>query len=630
MPRRAPSAQGVRHRGQSRPSPDDPVLGASPSATEQSEAVEEEADGSVMESGQGEEESADGSGGTDVDEEEAEEDGASAVTDEEDAGLSPYESDDGSEADANDVSSMAGSSANERPTSELDDAGHHGGKQRQRPSRASVSSPDSSVTWAGERDSDAVVPANGHAFSRRDVYASPPLDEEAEAELQHSDGEQAATAGASDDHGIVDEADIEADVPDPRSTPLPLQSQMLAHSRMLNEWHLATVLQVRRSADNGHYEYYVHYEGWNKRLDEWLPVDRLDVVDLKRRWTERLHRERVRAQKKRGRAGDVPRNEARRARHAPSKSANGTADASPSPPLAPAAAPDGPPPPPAAAASDAVTQVKNIQSVVLGNWEIETWYYSPLPPEYAGLDTLYVCEFTLKMFRSREALERHWARNPRRHPPGTEIYRKDHISVFEVDGARNRLYAQNLCYISKLFLDHKTLYYDVDVFWFYVMCEVDELGCHLVGYFSKEKVSDEHYNVACILTLPPYQRKGYGKFLIALSYELSRREQVRGSPEKPLSDLGLLSYRSYWSQVLIDLLREAPHPLSIEDMAERTMMKTEDIIGTLRALDIIQYYEGQHIIDLRKVQDMKLGSRGLPFDPQALRWPPPGQRRAVQ
>jgi hypothetical protein len=30
--------------------------------------------------------------------------------------------------------------------------------------------------------------------------------------------------------------------------------------------------------------------------------------------------------------------------------------------------------------------------------------------------------------------------------------------------------------IAKLFLDHKTLYYDVDPFLFYVLCEVDERG----------------------------------------------------------------------------------------------------------------------------------------------------------
>jgi len=32
----------------------------------------------------------------------------------------------------------------------------------------------------------------------------------------------------------------------------------------------------------------------------------------------------------------------------------------------------------------------------------------------------------------------------------------------------------------------------------------------------QEKASPEEYNVACILSFPPYQRKGYGKFMISL------------------------------------------------------------------------------------------------------------------
>ena len=31
--------------------------------------------------------------------------------------------------------------------------------------------------------------------------------------------------------------------------------------------------------------------------------------------------------------------------------------------------------------------------------------------------------------------------------------------------------------MAKLFLDHKTLYYDVVDFLFYVLCEVDDEGC---------------------------------------------------------------------------------------------------------------------------------------------------------
>lgn len=37
----------------------------------------------------------------------------------------------------------------------------------------------------------------------------------------------------------------------------------------------------------------------------------------------------------------------------------------------------------------------------------------------------------------------------------------------------------------------------------------------ILSLIMQEKHSEESYNLACILTLPPYQRKGYGKFLIA-------------------------------------------------------------------------------------------------------------------
>ena len=119
-------------------------------------------------------------------------------------------------------------------------------------------------------------------------------------------------------------------------------------------------------------------------------------------------------------------------------------------------------------------------------------------------------------------------------------------------------YCQSLCLLAKFFLDHKTLYFDVEPFLFYVMTTADSSGCHVVGYFSKEKNSVHNYNVSCILTLPPYQRQGFGRLLIDFSYLLSRTENKIGSPEKPLSDLGLITYRAYWKDVLLEYICTYP------------------------------------------------------------------------
>jgi len=283
-----------------------------------------------------------------------------------------------------------------------------------------------------------------------------------------------------------------------------------------------------------------------------------------------------------------------------------------------------------------VTKVKNVATIELGPYQMDTWYFSPLPKELfkdvGMIDTLYVDEFSLNFFTRKSELLRYQAKElpkNRRHPPGNEIYRNGNLSMFEVDGYEERIYCQNLCYIAKLFLDHKTLYFDVDPFLFYVLCEVDERGFHPVGYYSKEKYSDVGYNLACILTFPSHQRKGYGRFLIAFSYELSKKEEKVGSPEKPMSDLGQQAYKPYWTSTIVDFMLNQSgdsKSMSIMDISKETSIMSDDIIFTLNQLGILKFVNGAYFISAERSSLEELAKKHPikepRVDPSKLHWTP--------
>ena len=216
-----------------------------------------------------------------------------------------------------------------------------------------------------------------------------------------------------------------------------------------------------------------------------------------------------------------------------------------------------------------------------------------------------------------------------RNPPGKLIYKKEKLEVYEIDGEEGKLFCQNLCLIAKLFLDHKTLYYDVSPFLFYILYELDEEGSHPVGYFSKEKNSPDDYNLACIMTLPPHQRKGYGRFLIQLSYEISKKEKKSGSPEKPLSDLGLVSYRSFWTFELLQKLKSSSRSgilLTINDLIESTAFKKDDIIDTLARINLLSVWRGEPALNYssKAVEEHLKAFSNKKFticDPKYLKWP---------
>lgn len=100
-----------------------------------------------------------------------------------------------------------------------------------------------------------------------------------------------------------------------------------------------------------------------------------------------------------------------------------------------------------------IARVKNLNRLQIGKYEVESWYFSPYPREYAYLDVLYLCEFCLSYFHSSFMLKRHRSRCTLLHPPGNEIYRHEDISFWEIDGKKQLTYCRNLSLLSKCFLD---------------------------------------------------------------------------------------------------------------------------------------------------------------------------------
>lgn len=82
-----------------------------------------------------------------------------------------------------------------------------------------------------------------------------------------------------------------------------------------------------------------------------------------------------------------------------------------------------------------------IKTIRFGEYDIKTWYSAPFPEEYANIPDgrLWICEYCLKYMKSGFGMDRHRMKCKARHPPGDEIYRDGRISVFEVDGRRNKV-----------------------------------------------------------------------------------------------------------------------------------------------------------------------------------------------
>ncbi|KAG8226857.1 hypothetical protein J437_LFUL004098 [Ladona fulva] len=117
---------------------------------------------------------------------------------------------------------------------------------------------------------------------------------------------------------------------------------------------------------------------------------------------------------------------------------------------------------------------------------------------------------------------------------------------------------------------------------------------------------------------------------------LTRVEGKIGSPEKPLSDLGLISYRSYWKDVLLEYLCNfGGKELSVKDISQEMAINSYDIVSTLQALGMMKYWKGKHIILKKQVRGhgsdvieeyvermKRRGSVYKEIDPLCLKWTP--------
>lgn len=130
------------------------------------------------------------------------------------------------------------------------------------------------------------------------------------------------------------------------------------------------------------------------------------------------------------------------------------------------------------------------------------------------------------------------------------------------------------------------------------------------------------------MTLPVFQKHGYGRFLIEFSYLLSKREGRAGTPEKPLSDLGRISYESFWKSKILFYIREHMHEkITVETISLATGFNVHDIGSTLQRLNLLRYKKmadgtALYKIFVRKELLETLKKPKITVNEEALRWIP--------
>ncbi|EAY13891.1 MOZ/SAS family protein [Trichomonas vaginalis G3] len=249
--------------------------------------------------------------------------------------------------------------------------------------------------------------------------------------------------------------------------------------------------------------------------------------------------------------------------------------------------------------------IRNLDSIQYGKYNINCWYYSPYLSLFTENRHMYVCDTCCLYFKSKEEFMKHGHKKECQRPPGREIYRCGNISMFEVSGAKHKVFCQCLSLLSKLFLDDVAVFYNVCQFNFFVLCECDEFGAHVVSFFSRDYQWRDNNILACILVLPPWQKHGYGRLMISIAYEIARRNRIVGGPEKPLSDLGKLAFKAYWRDTIIKTMFEYKDKIrNVDDFQAITSIAKVDLLKTMKDMNLL-YHTNEGWTTTLNIEEMK-------------------------
>jgi GNAT superfamily N-acetyltransferase len=170
-------------------------------------------------------------------------------------------------------------------------------------------------------------------------------------------------------------------------------------------------------------------------------------------------------------------------------------------------------------------------------------------------------------------------------------------------------------------LDNKSVFFDVQGFNYFLLVHTSLPSSptpgaqQIVGFFSKEKMSWDNNNLACILVFPPWQRKGLGALLMGVSYSIARREGILGGPEKPISELGMKGYKRYWGAEIARWLLDVKESdkkkgrgmVDVLMCSRETWILPEDCLVVLREMGVVEKAgKGKGTVERVRVDKVKV------------------------